>query len=189
MTPTKVVHTIRFDIFMAGDINHAKQVCREYCYEVGLCVSVEPVDFIYTGGEEAGFKIGLMNYPRFPTDKATLKVRATTLAENLMKILCQQSFSIVGADETEWFSRRPSESSCRKCKCGALLPENKVALCQTCETRLCEAWGRIDADPGYQAGLPTYLDGEGNVMHDKNILDDMGNSRNDLPPRPEENRT
>lgn len=32
--------TVRIDIFMAGDLAQAKQVCREFCYEVGLCVHV-----------------------------------------------------------------------------------------------------------------------------------------------------
>jgi hypothetical protein len=99
--------TIRFDIFMAGDINQAKQVCREYCFAVGLCVTVEPVEFIYTGGAEAGFRIGLINYPRFPTDEDALRLRAQQLADMAMKRLCQESYSIIGPRETEWFSRRP----------------------------------------------------------------------------------
>lgn len=103
--------TIRFDIYMAGDLAQAKQVCREYCFEVGLCVHIEPVDFIYTGGEEAGFKVGLINYPRFPSDSAALKSTAEGLATRLMERLCQHSFCIVGTSETEWFSRRPAPPS------------------------------------------------------------------------------
>ena len=101
--------TIRFDIYMAGDLAQAKQVCREYCFEVGLCVHVEPVDFIYTGGEEFGFKIGIINYPRFPADESALRDTATALAKRLMERLCQHSFSIAGPAETEWFSRRPAK--------------------------------------------------------------------------------
>ena len=103
----KTVHTFGFDVFMAGDLAQAKQVCREYCFAIGLCVTVEPLDFIYTGGEEAGFKIGLINYPRFPTTIPELRRRATELADLLMKRLCQHSYSIVGPDETTWISRRP----------------------------------------------------------------------------------
>lgn len=102
-----LIPTIRFDIYMAGDIVQAKQVCREYCFAVGLCVHVEPVDFIYTGGEEAGFKIGLINYPRFPTTISDLQNRAAGLARLLMERLFQHSYSIVGPVDTEWFSRRP----------------------------------------------------------------------------------
>ena len=103
--------TIRFDIFMAGDLAQAKQVCRQYCFDVGLCVTVEPVSYIYTGGEEAGIRVGLINYPRFPTTEEVLHERATTLAQTLMNHLCQHSYSIVGPRETEWFSRRPDPQS------------------------------------------------------------------------------
>lgn len=102
-----VAATIRFDIFMAGDIAQAKQVCREYCMDVGLCVHVEAVDYIYVGGEEAGFKVGLINYPRFPSDEAAIEQQATNLANKLMDRLCQHSFSLVGPSQTQWFSRRP----------------------------------------------------------------------------------
>lgn len=101
--------TIRFDIFMAGDLAEAKQVCRGYCFAVGLCVTVEPLTFIYTGGEEAGFRVGLINYPRFPATEDALHQRAMELADRLMKQLCQHSYSIVGR-ETEWFSRRPESA-------------------------------------------------------------------------------
>lgn len=100
--------TIRFDIFIAGDADMARRVCREYCFDVGLCVTVEPVAYIYTGGEEAGVRVGLINYPRFPSDKETLYGHAKELAELLLRWLCQHSYSIVGPDETEWFSRRPA---------------------------------------------------------------------------------
>jgi hypothetical protein len=99
--------TIRFDIFIAGDLDQAKQVCREYCFNVGLCVTVEPVEFIYTGGQETGMRVGLINYPRFPTTEEALHEHASELATFLMRRLCQHSYSIVGPRETEWFSRRP----------------------------------------------------------------------------------
>jgi hypothetical protein len=98
--------TVRFDIYMAGDIVQAKQVCREYCFEVGLCVHIEPVDYIYTGGEESGFKVGIINYPRFASSEGELRGRALALANRLMVRLCQHSFSLVGPGETEWVSRR-----------------------------------------------------------------------------------
>jgi hypothetical protein len=103
-----VAPTIRFDIFMAGDIAQAKQVCREYCFEIGLCVTIEPTTYIYTGGQEEGFRVGLINYPRFPASPEALRETAAFLAERLLDRLCQHSFSIVGPNETEWFSRRPA---------------------------------------------------------------------------------
>lgn len=104
---TEISKTIRYDIFIAGDISRAKQTCRIYCFGIGLCVTVEPVTYIYTGGEEEGVRIGLINYPRFPSKPETLQLRTRELAHQLMHDLCQHSYSIVGPEETEWFSRRP----------------------------------------------------------------------------------
>lgn len=108
---TQSAPTIRFDIFMAGDFAQAKQVCREYCFDVGLCVTISPVDYIYTGGEESGFRVGLINYPRFPTTQDALYARASELAELLMVRLRQHSYSLVGPDLTHWHSRRPEAST------------------------------------------------------------------------------
>lgn len=106
----KSVPTIRYDIFIAGDVEQAKQVCREYCFDVGLCVTVEPVTYIYTGGEEAGIRVGLINYPRFPANSEAIGETAHKLADLLMHRLCQHSYSVVGPDETTWFSRRPVDA-------------------------------------------------------------------------------
>lgn len=93
-------------IYMAGDLDQAKQVCREYCMEVGWCVSVEAVTYIYTGGEESGFRVQSINYPRFPTEHDALRKKAEKLAERLMVRLCQHSYSISCFEKTTWHSRR-----------------------------------------------------------------------------------
>ena len=100
--------TIRYDIFIAGNPEQARQVCRQVCFDVGLCVTVEPLSFIYTGGEEAGVRVGLINYPRFPTTQDQLRDCARSLASALMLGMHQHSYSIVGPEETEWVSRRPA---------------------------------------------------------------------------------
>lgn len=93
-------------IHIAGDYEQAKQVCREYCYRVGLCVTVEPCAYVYTGGEEAGVRVGLLNYPRFPSEPAALLAKATELADLLRERLCQHSWLIVTPAGTIWNSRR-----------------------------------------------------------------------------------
>ena len=100
--------TYRLDIFIAGDLAVAKNICREFVYAAGLCVTVEPISYIYTGGEESGVRVGLINYPRFPADRLEIDNKAFQLAQRLMFGLCQHSFSIVGPEKTEWFSRRPA---------------------------------------------------------------------------------
>jgi hypothetical protein len=89
---------------MAGDITQAKQVCREYCWEVGLCVTIEPTTYIYTAGEEEGFRVRLINYPRFPNNYDGLRARAVALAARLAIKCCQRSYTIAGPDTTEWFT-------------------------------------------------------------------------------------
>lgn len=89
-------------IFIAGDYATAKQVCREFCYAVGLCVTVEPTAYIYTGGEEAGVRVGLINYPRFQAEPAAIRDRAFDLANHLREALCQRSWSVVTSEETYW---------------------------------------------------------------------------------------
>jgi ferredoxin len=94
-------------IYIAGDLATIKQVCREHCMAVGLCVTVDPTTYVYTGGEEAGAVVGLINYPRFPASPEEIFLKARELGEKIMERCCQHSFSIMAPDETVWFSRRP----------------------------------------------------------------------------------
>lgn len=92
---------------MGGDIAQAKQWLRRYCYEHGACVTVRETTFIYTGGEEAGVEIGLVNYPRFPSTRSALLERARELAEGLVIKLCQKTALVVADDVTEWIAVAP----------------------------------------------------------------------------------
>lgn len=93
-------------IYIGGDADTARAVCRAYCYEVGECVTVEPVEFIYKGASEMGVRVGFINYPRFPSNPEKIWGSATDLAHRLLEALHQHSFSIVATDKTEFFSRR-----------------------------------------------------------------------------------
>jgi len=101
-----MTQTYTAQIYIAGDAAHAALVCQRYCLDVGLCVTVEPLDFIYTGGREAGVRVGLINYPRFPASPADIFDRAFDLAKLLRTELGQHSFSIVAPDKTVWDSTR-----------------------------------------------------------------------------------
>lgn len=89
-------------IYFAGDVEIAKQVCREECFRDGLCITIEPCEYIYTGGQESGYVIGLVNYPRFPASKKQLEKRALILAELLLKKTYQLSGLIVTPNDTHW---------------------------------------------------------------------------------------
>jgi hypothetical protein len=96
-------------ILMAGDCDAAKQICREYCDEVGLCVTVTPTSYVYTGRGDAGFIVGLINYPRFPASSFEIASRAVQLADRLRTKLGQESYSIQYPDQTVWHSWRGEE--------------------------------------------------------------------------------
>lgn len=92
-------------IYIAGDLSIIKQTCRMYCMEIGLCVTVQSTNYIYTAGEESGAVIGLINYARFPSSPDEIKQKAETLARRLMIACCQRSFSIVTPDESTYYQR------------------------------------------------------------------------------------
>lgn len=89
---------------MAGDVSAAKQACREYCMG-GLCVNFVETDYIYLGGEQTGFYVELINYPRFPSTPEDLWSRAKELSELLMNRCCQKSYTIMTPDVTQLFLR------------------------------------------------------------------------------------
>lgn len=105
--------TFTAQIYMAGDIGHAKQIIRQFCSAVGLCVTVEPVDYIYTGGEESGFRVGFIDYPKFPAEPGSISSLAFQLANELRRNLGQHSFSIVTPTETTWDTTRDDQSASR----------------------------------------------------------------------------
>lgn len=96
--PTTVV-----EVFMAGNIEHAKQIIRRFCIDTPICVTVTPTTFVYTGGEEVGFVVGFRNYPRFPTDHYILRATAADLADRLREALGQRSYmSVHAGGMTTW---------------------------------------------------------------------------------------
>jgi len=94
---------------MAGDYDDARRVCRKACSENGACYSITKMDYIYSGGEESGFVVNLINYPRFPRTYDSLLIEAKQLANRLSIDLCQGSYTITttNGNENIFFSRRP----------------------------------------------------------------------------------
>jgi hypothetical protein len=106
MTLTEsVAPTFWVRLYLSGPIDVAKQVLRAECLREGLCVTVEPTTFIYTGGEEAGYVVGLLNYPRFPSTPEALQARATIIAKALLLATHQCSALVVTPTETVWLNQ------------------------------------------------------------------------------------
>lgn len=96
------LQTFTAQIYIAGNIGTAREVLRSACFHVGLCVTLAPCEYIYSGGLESGVVVGLVNYPRFPSKPAKIAAQARRLAGVLMERLCQRSALVVTTTETEW---------------------------------------------------------------------------------------
>lgn len=100
------VATFTIRLYLSGPIEVAKQIIRAECLREGLCVTIEPTTFIYTGGEEAGYVVGLLNYPRFPSTADALFNRAEDLMHKLLEGTHQHSALLVAPNITRWITRR-----------------------------------------------------------------------------------
>ena len=76
------------------------RVCQDYCNEVKLGLTVTPTKFIYVDGQEDGAIIGLINYPRFPSEPKDIRMHAKNIARLCMKELKQERCSIMAPDIT-----------------------------------------------------------------------------------------
>lgn len=103
---TKTSNTYWVKICISGPIDVIEQTCREECLRDGLCVTIDPTRFVYTGGEEIGAVVGLINYPRFPKDPEQIWERALDLAEKLLDATCQHSVLIMNPSYTTWKTKR-----------------------------------------------------------------------------------
>lgn len=93
-------------IWIAGDQAKALELCRAYCDEIGFCVTVTPTTYVYTGGQESGVCIGLINYGRFPSEPRAIFASAKELTLRLIEGLGQESATIQAPDKTLWISFR-----------------------------------------------------------------------------------
>lgn len=72
----------------------------------GGCVSITPTHYIYTHGEESGYIVELINYPRFPKEIVDIERKAIHLAKTLLEKTYQGSFTIQFPYETYYYSVR-----------------------------------------------------------------------------------
>lgn len=98
------------DIFVAGDAADAMRIVKEYCHKHGWCVTVTPTTFVYTGGSETGVRVGIVNYPRFPSLPEILLLKAEELAQLLIEGLYQTSALVQTPEKTLWIHRRENQS-------------------------------------------------------------------------------
>lgn len=93
-------YDIKSASFFEAQNSLARDLVRDYCNDVGLCVTFTPTEFIYTNGNEPGVVIGLINYPRFETTSDVIKAKAFAIAQILKHTLEQSRVSVVCTDKT-----------------------------------------------------------------------------------------
>jgi hypothetical protein len=103
------VSTYTAAIYVGGHLPTGIFHAKRFCDEIGLCVTVEPVDYIYTRGSTSGMRVGLINYGRFPASPDEIFAKAEALALRLIEALGQDSASIIATDRTVWLSKRAED--------------------------------------------------------------------------------
>ena len=101
-------------LYLSGPIEIAKQLLREECLREGLCITIEPTTFIYTGGEEVGYVVGLICYPRFTMTPDKIVERAQFIMDKLMRGTFQHSALLMTPQTTEWISTLPEYDKSQK---------------------------------------------------------------------------
>ena len=112
----KIANTRVIDIYMAGNYTEAKHSIGQYCCDNPYCLSIVKTDYIYTDADafmghmkESGFKVTLINYPRFPEEHDKMESRAIVIAKELARVCDQGSFTIVSNKLSKYYSRRKGE--------------------------------------------------------------------------------
>lgn len=103
--------TYYIKLYIAGNINIAEKLIQNYCDNIGLCVTILPLNYIYTLGHEFGMEIGFIDYPRFPTTSKKLFKIAKELGLILLKELNQQSFSLQTPYNTYLFNNKKEDNA------------------------------------------------------------------------------
>jgi hypothetical protein len=76
-------------------VEKAIELAQTYVDKVGLCVTVTPTNFVYKNGREPGVIVGLINYPRFPSEPSEIIDHAIALGDILKEGLEQYRVSVV----------------------------------------------------------------------------------------------
>ena len=120
-----------------GTNAEAECICRKYVDRVGLCVTVTPTRYIYSGGEEPGVIVGLINYPRFPKPPEEIRRHALELATQLMGGLHQQRVTVVMEGETVMLGEIAEQ-------CSAAGVEEARHICDFCGFKAKEVYAMPD---------------------------------------------
>ncbi len=109
MMTEKQETTFTVRIYLSGPVDFAKTILRRECLQRGLCVTVTATLFVYKGGEESGYVVGLINYPRFPSTPVEIEATARELASILLAETYQHSALVETPITSFWMSARKDQ--------------------------------------------------------------------------------
>jgi hypothetical protein len=67
---------------------------QDYVDKVGLGLFVQKGEFLYTKGNEPGYKVTIINYPRFPSTSEEIHKHAEAIVEILLRELKQYRITV-----------------------------------------------------------------------------------------------
>lgn len=95
----------RIEIYVSGRYDDILRCLQQQAIR-GACYSIQPTDYVFTYGAEAGAKITLINYARFPQQIDVAEKDALKLAECLILHTGMGSASVVTPTTSYFISRR-----------------------------------------------------------------------------------
>lgn len=96
-------------LYIGGEVAEVKRLLARRGAEIGACWSVEPTEFIYSGGREQGVVVRRIAYARYPSDAEDAMTEMERLGEMLARVTGQGSFTVIGPDESVFWSRRKGD--------------------------------------------------------------------------------
>jgi hypothetical protein len=81
--------------------DEAKEILQKYCNINPLCVTLKQIKYIYKDGNEIGFEIGLINYPRFPSTPEKITNKTIEIAMIFREKFNQFKVSIETSEKTK----------------------------------------------------------------------------------------
>ena len=93
-------------LYVAGNMNEIEIVCRKFVFPNGVCVTIEPLKYVFAGGAEEGARIGFIQYVPFVEQDKKILEKAKSIGKLISENNFQWSFSIIDPYKSYFFSRR-----------------------------------------------------------------------------------
>lgn len=96
-------------IYCTGDKARLYAAIQETVDKMGLCVSIFPCDYLFTGGMESGYEVRLINYPRFPVSDTEMVYKANKVCETIFTVNPKGSLTMVLPHVSYFMSNREGD--------------------------------------------------------------------------------